>query len=212
VRAEVFVFVAAAFLCCVGLFTPVGQLDLTGRSIVRTTSISLFKLGNSKDDVREFLSGYRGSKTKKVGAVVLDKVSPHLRGRAASDAADVQEAMAALDQLRDEDIDKVGTFVAVVVWSLLVLNVLGAYLMLAAHPPSGRGRGRAIAGTITALFTSVIAVGVYVGLSRVVAEGNHELGRDMLSLRAGAYLVPIGAVGSLVAAITLMVSFVRHRR
>jgi hypothetical protein len=34
----------------------------------------------------------------------------------------------------------------------------------------------------------------------------------MLSLRAGAYLVPIGAVGSLVAAITLMVSFVRHRR
>jgi len=206
------VFLAAAFLCCAGMFAPVGQLDLTGHSIVRTTSISLWKLGNSKEDVQTFLSGYRGSKTKKVGAAVLGKVAPHLRGRAASDASDVQEAMAALDELKDEDVETVGTFAAIVVWTLLGLNLLGAYLVLAAHPPSGRGRGRTILALITSLLASAISVGLLIGLGQVVALANDELGREMLSLRVGAYLVPLGAVGTLVATITLMVGFVRHRR
>jgi hypothetical protein len=211
VRAEVFLFLAAVLLCCVGLFLPAGQLDIVGAKVVKPATISVFELGRSEKAVKDFLTGYRDSTSRKIGARVLGKVAPHLKGRARSDAGDVQDAMAALDQIKDEDIKTVGTITAVVMWSLFALNVLGAYLVIGAHPALGRGRGRAIGALVTSLLAAALAVGVYLVLGRVVAEANNEVGAEMFSLRAGAYVIPAGAVAALAAAIALQVAYLKKR-
>lgn len=209
-RASVIAFLAAAFVCCVGIFLPAGQLDITGNSMVAPATISLYQLGSGEDDVRAFLDGYRDSVTKRVGAKVLAKVSPHLRGRARSDADDVQDAMAQLDTIRDEDIETVTTIAAAVMWTLLALNLLGAYLIIGASPVARRGRARAVGATVTAVLAAALAIAVHLVLVRVVAETNGELGRAMFSLRAGAYVMPVAGAAALLAAVVTVLSAFRR--
>lgn len=207
-----FAFLAAALLCCVGLFLPAGQLDLTGKSMIAPATISLYKLGKSDEAVQDFLHGYRSSTSKKVGRKVLDKVAPHLKGRVASDASDVQDAMAALDTIKDEDVHTVGKIAAGLFWSLLALNLLGAYLIIGAHPAGGRGRGRAIGALATSVVAAVLAIAIHFVLREVVAAANDEVDRDLLSLRAGAYVIPVAAVLAVVAAIATLIAFAAASR
>lgn len=211
-RIEVFGVLACALLCCAAVFLPAAKLVPRERSLVRNDSISLYGLGQSKEEVRGFLTGYRDSRTRRVGAEVLGKVAPHLRGRVRAHADETQEAIAALDSIRDEDIETVGTIAAAAAWALLALNLVVAGLVIGADPAHRRGRGRAIAALVGTLVVVAIGLGIHVVLRLAVDSANAELSYPLFSLRAGAYLIPAAAVGAAVASAALLLAFARRPR
>ena len=201
--------VVCALACGLGVFLPAARLDVGGRLALGPTSRSFYQLGQSTDEVRGFLARYRQSTAKYVGSRALDKLAPRLPGRLQSPSRDVQDAIATLDELRDEDVKTVGTIAAATMWSLLALNLLVIALVFGTD---GRTRRLRVAAALAvSIVTAVVAVAVHAVFRIVVAEANAEVGSAILTLRGGAYLMPLAAVASTVAVIAWFVSYVRIR-
>lgn len=211
-RFEVFAVLACALLCCVGVFLPAGELAPKERSLIRNETISLYQLGGSKDSIREFLNRYRENTKRKIGTEVLGRVTPHLKGRVRAHARDTEDVIATLDSIRDEDLEKVGTIASVVVWAILGLNLVIAGLVIGADPRMRRGRGRAIAAIAAGVVVVGLAIAIHVVLRYAVDAANGELDYPLFALRAGAYLVPAAAIGSVAALVALQVTFSRAPR
>lgn len=210
VRTLSWLAMLGAFTCALAVFFPAAQLRLGGGVVTaKTTSASFFQLGRSTDSVKAFLADYRESRVKKIGAKALDKLQPRLRGRLGSGAADVQDAMATLDALEDEDVELVGLITAATMWTLLAANLLLIALLLGIHPGSSRWRvGGAIA---VSLLTAALALAVYLVLDRVVLEANREIGRPLFSLRPGAYVMPAAAIAAFVLTVAATIAYARAR-
>lgn len=201
--------IVAAFACLVGVFLPAARLDVGGKLAAGATSRSFFTLGQSGGAVRSFLASYRQSTAKKIGAKALDKLAPHLPGKLKSPAGDVQDAIATLDELEDEDVARVGTIAAATMWSLLALE-LGLIALL--YKTSARTRRLRVAGAlVVATLGAVIAVAVCLVLRLVVREANAELERELLTVRGGTYVMPIAAVAALLGTLVWFVGYLRAR-
>lgn len=205
--------VRIALLCTilgiVGVFVPAGEIVVKTPVSEHRRAASLYELGGKKDAVRIFLRNYRGSLGKKLGAKVLDKVASRLPGQLQDRAYDVQDAMATLDNLKDEDIEKVGTVTVAVTWGFLGLNVVLAVLIFGLGATSGKLR---LAATLfVAFLVAVVGVALYVVLSTVVSEANAEIGRTMFALRGGAYLLGATGLGAFAAMIIATVGYARTR-
>lgn len=198
-----------ALLCVLAVFLPAAQLTIGGRLTQHRTSASFFELGRSQGAVEHFLKTYRQSTAKKIGAKVLDKVTPRLRGRAQSGAVDVQDALATLDSLRDEDVRTVGTIAAVTLWTLLGLNL--ALLALLYGVSVRSARLRIAAAALVALLAAAMGAAIYLVLRRVVDEANAELGANLLDLRGGAYLIPIATSLAGLSVLVVVIDFIRLR-
>lgn len=209
-RTTTSVVVASALICLIAAFLPAGQLDVGGRLFAAKTTRSLWQLGHSSDGVRAFLRSYQKSTAKKIGAKVLDKVADRLPGRARSTAGDVQDALATLDSLKDEDVKLVGKIVSAVLWSLLGLCLVLAVLAFGLSPTSHALR--LIATVLVALILAALTVAIYLVLDRVVIEANAEVERQLFTLRYASWLMPLGGVGALLASLASIVGFVRGRR
>lgn len=208
-RAAVWAYLVCAFICICGVFLPAGEMALGPKDLARHESVSLYGVANSQDTVRSTLAKYRNSKTKVVGAVVLGKVAPHLKGKVRSGASDVQDAMDALDSLKDEDVKKVGTITSAVMWTLLALQVLTAIILFGVTAATSRLR---LAGALVATaLSAAIGVAILLILQRVVLEANQEVELEMFSLRVGAYLIPLTACAGLAAVIAVFVLHARER-
>ncbi len=205
--------VRVALLCTilgiVGVFVPVGEVVVKTPVSTHQRAASLWDLGGSKDAARTFLRNYRGSLGKKLGAKMLDKVAPRLPDRLQGHAVDLQDAMATLDNLKDEDIEKVGTATVAITWGFLGLNVVLAVLVYGLGATSGRLR--LIGAGFVAFITALVGVALYVVLSTVVTEANAEVGRPMFALRGGAYLLGATGVVALVAMIVAAIGYARIR-
>jgi len=209
VRAAVWIYIVCAFVCVVGVFLPAGELTIGPPAVARHEAVSLYQVSNSQSTVQSVLAKYRGSKTRVVGAVVLGKVAPHLKGKVREGASDVQDAMDALDSLKDEDVKTVGTITSVTMWTLLALQVLTALVLFGITTMTSRWR---IVGALVATaLSAAIGVAILLVLQRVVAEANQEIELEMFSLRIGAYLIPIAACAGLAAVVAVLVMQVRDR-
>jgi hypothetical protein len=209
VRAAVWVYLVCAFTCICGIFLPAGQMSIGPMVVARHESVSLYGVANSQDTVRKTLAKYRGSTAKAVGAVVLGKVAPHLKGKVRSGASDVQDAMDALDSLKDEDVKKVGTVVSTVMWLLIALQVLTAIALFGVT--AATSRWRIVGALVGSALSAAIGVAILLVLQRVVLEANREVELDMFSLRIGAYLIPFAACAGVAAAIAVLVLHARER-
>jgi hypothetical protein len=209
VRTAVWLYLVCAFIVICGVFLPAGQMSIGPKEIARHESVSLYGVANSKDTVRKTLEKYRGSTAKAVGAVVLGKVAPHLKGKVRSGASDVQDAMDALDSLKDEDVDKVGTIVSAVMWTLLALQVITAILLFSIT--AATSRLRLAAAFVATAISAAIGVAILLVLQRVVLEANKEIELEMFSLRVGAYLIPFAACAGFAAVIATIILYARER-
>lgn len=204
-RATVFL----ALLGVLAVFLPVGQIDVAGGWGRAATSRSFYQIGRSTGAIRELIAEYQASTAKKIGARALDKIAPRLRGKAGSAASDVQDAMSTLDELRDEDVKLVGTIVSTVMWSLIGLNLAVVILLYGVN--AATSRLRVAAAVLAAFLVGVLSVALYLVLDRVVVEANAEIGAPVFLLRFGAYLIPLAGAGMFLAAIAMVVGYVRTR-
>jgi hypothetical protein len=210
VRAAVWAYLVCAFICIVAVFLPAGEMTLGPPLLAKHEALSFYEVANSQETVESVLKKYRGSGSRAVGAVVLGKVSPHLKGRAASGASDVRDAMDALDSLKDEDVKTVGTIATAAMWTLIALQIVAALLLFGVATVTSRLR--VVAALLAAALSAAIGVAILLVLQRVVLEANKEVELDMFSLRVGAYLIPIAACAGLAAAIAVLVLQTRERR
>ena len=211
-RAVRIATIAAIVATCFALgsvFLPTGQITVKGPTVTHTAARSLYDLGKSTGAVRSFLHSFRSSTAKKIGVKVLDKLSPHLRGRVGEQADEIREAVAILDGLRDRDIDTAGKVMAGVLWTLIALNVL--LVLLLQGTDASTSRARVWSSCVLAFIAAAVAVGVYVALTRIVATANAELERDLFALRTGAYLLPIAAVVALATVVAMTIAHVIAR-
>lgn len=201
--------ILCACLCVIGVFLPAGEVAVKTPLSTHARAASLWELGHSTGAAKKFLDRYRKSYAKRIGAKVLDKVGSRLHGKLGSGVADVQDAMSTLDELKDSDVDTVGTAIAAVMWGLAGLCALVIALAYGADVTSGRAR--MVAAGVVALLVAVVGVAVHLVLRRVVAEANGELGHALFGLRGGAYMIPLAAIGAAVSVAAMVIAYVRVR-
>ena len=204
VRIATIIAVVATCLSLASMFLPTGELIIREPMATHRAARSLYDLGKSTGAVRGFIASYRSSQVKKIGVKALDRLAPHLPGRLQSQAAEVQEAVAVLDGLRDEDITTAGKVMAVTLWTLISLHVL--LILLLQGTDVDTRRARVIFALMVSLLTTACAIGVHVALRRIVEAANLELDRQMFALRSGAYLLPLAALVSLATVVATVVT------
>jgi hypothetical protein len=210
VRVTTIAAIVCTCLSLAAMFLPSGEVVIKEPMATHRAARSLYELGKSSGSVRSFLATFRTSTAKRFGVKALDRLAPHLSGRMADDAAQLREAVAILDGLQDRDIDRAGTAMAAILWTLISLHVL--LVLLLQGTDVGTGRARVIAALVTALLIAALAVGVYVALDRIVGAANAELGRAIFALRTGAFLLPLAALVALSTVIAVVVTHTVARR
>ena len=210
VRVATIAAIAITCLSVASLFLPTGELAVRQATTTTSASRSLYDLGKSTGEVRSFIDAYRASAVKRLGARALDRVAPHLSGRLGERAAEVQEAVAILDGIEDRHIDTAGKVMAGTLWTVISLHVL--LILLLVGTDAGTGRARVVITVIVAVLNSMVALGVYVALDRIVTTANAELARNMFALRSGAYLLPVAAAVALAAVTVVAITHGAARR
>lgn len=204
-RVVSWVFVLCTALGVVGVFLPSIEAQVGGRKVTSHTQVSLYKAGTQRELVRRLLAAYHASSQRKTGAEIVRTIAPKVQGRLRSALDDARDAMDTLDDTSDDDVRTVGTAVRITTWTLLGLDALLIVIVFTQLMRGVYWRGRLIAAFAISLLVTAISLGVHIVCREVVWQANDEVGRTVLGLAPGAYVLPIAAIGTLIAAIVLLI-------
>lgn len=202
-RVAAWLLVACAMLGAVSLFVPSFELQAHGR-ISKRAELSLYAAGQRREVMRRMLAGYRSTSHRKLGGEAVRKAAPRAGGRTREALEDVRDAMDTLDGLTDDDVRTAGIGLVAAVWTLVGLEAVLAGLVFVGLVRSGHRRGRLIGALIVAVVVAALASALHVGVQLAAWEANDEVGRNVVALAPGAYLLPAAALLGLVLAIGLV--------
>jgi len=212
VRIAAWAFVVCAVLCVVAIFVPAVELRIDGGSVSRKTSLSLYQISTSRDVVRGYLGAYKRAPGRKLGegvtAALMPRVTRGLRGH----LGDLRDAMTTLDDVDDKDVVTAGRILTATVWSLLALIAVMTGIVFSDTMRERYRRGRTTVVVALALVVAAAAIAVMLAAREAVWQANDELGRDIIGVAFGAYMLPVAALGALAAGIVQLVKLVRLRR
>ena len=203
-------FVVCTLASVLGVWVPAVGLRVPG-PLAKRTSLSLFRATTDRDVVRKLVVAYNRSSSKRIGGAFVALLAPHAGGRAKEYVDDVHDAMDTIGGVSDADAKTLATALAIAVWTYLLLHLVMGVLVLRQTVNGTYRRGPIIAAMVVALVVAAAAIAIHLGFREAVWQANDELGHDPLVLAAGAYVIPVAAGGTLVAAIALLVARIRHR-
>jgi hypothetical protein len=215
-RIASWVLVACCALAGLGVFFPAleARPELTAHvtRVAHRTSLSLYQAAADRELARRLLAAYRASRGQRVGMQLVSAMDMHARGRTKDALDDARDAMDTLGGLSDNDAKTIGTALTAATWTFLIL--LGVIALIAlAQSVSGRySRGRTIVALVLAVIVGAMAVAMYIACKQVVFEVNDEVSYRVVELGRGAYLIPAGGVGALIAAIAALIAQIRDSR
>jgi len=192
-------------LGAIGVFLPSVELRAGGRAVSKRTDVSLYAASTQRDLVRRLLASYRGSAKRHTGGALVRAVAPRVQGRAKSALEDARDAMDTLDHVDDDDVVTAAAALKIAVWTLLVLAALTIASVLRQLVRGAYSRGRLVTVLAASVLAAVIAIALHVVCRQVVWEANDEVGRNILALAPGAYLLPLAALAAVVAAAVMVV-------
>ena len=222
-RIASWLLVACCALAGLGVFFPAieARPELTAHAsrIAHRTSLSLYQAASDRQLARRLLAAYRASRGQRVGMQLVSAMDLHARGRSpftgrTIDALDdARDAMDTLGGISDDDAKTIGTAVAAAIWTFLIILGLIALLALAQAVSGRYSRGRIIVALVLTVIAGAMAVAMGLACKQVVFEVNDEVSYAVVELGRGAYLIPAGGVGALVAAVALLIAHIRdsHR-
>ncbi|MDB4958538.1 MAG: hypothetical protein JWO36_6107 [Myxococcales bacterium] len=211
-RIAAWVFVVCALFGAIGVFVPSFELRVGGFTLGRRTTLSLYQASANREFARKFLAGYHRSAGKRVGAAVTAALMPRVGKRVKSHLDDVHDAMLTLDDVSDDDAKTGSTALVVTVWVLLALHALMAGLVFTDTAKAEFRRGRVIAAAAVSLVVTVAAIGIHLVSREAVWEANDEIGKDLVELGFGAYMMPVAAIAGFVAISVVLVQLIRAKR
>ncbi|HEX4420719.1 MAG TPA: hypothetical protein VH165_22545 [Kofleriaceae bacterium] len=210
-RVASWLLILCTILGGVAVFLPSIELRVNGQGFGKRTELSLYKASTDRAMVRRLLAAYRHSKQRKLGGELIHVVTPHVTsrlGHTKEALEDARDAMDTLDDLTDDDIRLAGTVFTVTLWSLIGLEAVLVALVFGQLMSGIYRRGRMVVAVLVALVVAVASAALHVACREAVWEANDEIGRTTIALAPAAYVIPIAAFVSLLAAIAL----VTHRR
>jgi hypothetical protein len=216
-RIASWLLVACCALAGLGVFFPAieARPELTAHvtRVAHRTSLSLYQAASDRQLARRLLAAYRASRGQRVGMQLVSAMDMHARGRSKDALDDARDAMDTLGGISDDDAKTIGTAVAAAIWTFLIILGLIALLALAQSVSGRYSRGRIIVALVLAVIAGAMAVAMWLACKQVVFEVNDEVSYAVVELGRGAYLIPAGGAGALVAAIALLIAHIRdsHR-
>jgi hypothetical protein len=216
-RIASWLLVACCALAGLGVFFPAieARPELTAHvtRVAHRTSLSLYQAASDRQLARRLLAAYRASRGQRVGMQLVSAMDMHARGRSKDALDDARDAMDTLGGISDDDAKTIGTAVAAAIWTFLIILGLIALLALAQSVSGRYSRGRIIVALVLAVIAGAMAVAMWLACKQVVFEVNDEVSYTVVELGRGAYLIPAGGAGALVAAIALLIAHIRdsHR-
>jgi len=211
VRIAAWAFVLCTVLGLLGVFVPCVGAEGAGRLLGRRATLSLYQVEHDRAIVRRFFAAYAASSSRKLGEAITAALVPKL-GAHAMHLDDAQSAMESLDQVQAGDVDTgIHVFIAVF-WGLLALQVIAIAIVFAGLMRESFGKGRLAAALVVAVVIAAIAIALHVGLRQAVWEANDEVDVTAFGLSGGAYLLPAGAIGAVIAAVALLAVRARSTR
>lgn len=211
-RVAAWVFLVCTVLAASAAFLPSVEVHVGGVALGRRASLSLYQMTTNRDFVRRLIVGYHRSSGKRIGGALIAVLGPRASGKLGGVIGDARDAMDTLDGVSDDDAKTLGTVLMIAIWSFLALHAVMAALVFAETMREGWRRGRIIAATAIAVVATGFAIATYLVTTQAVWEANDEVGRPLLDLGAGAYLIPVAAVAGLGAMITLLILQIRNSR
>lgn len=203
-RFASWVFVLCAALAAAGVFLPSLELRVHDAAISKRTALSLYRIASDRETARRLLAIYRGSAKRRVGAQILHAVLPRIGGRTHAALEDARDAMAALDEVSNDDARNAGRALVGALAALIGLEVLAAALVFGELVRGFPRRGRHAWVLVLAVLAAVVAIALHVACRVVAWQANDEVGAAILALGPGAYLTPIAALGAVALAIALV--------
>jgi len=198
-------FVVCALLASLSMFVPAVELEVGGVAISHRTAESIYQIDTNKGFARKLLARYRASKHARVGKQIVNTVMPHSGGKLHGHLDDISSAMQSLDEVSDDDVETVGKFLTITLWSFLALELLGAGLVFGDLMAGSYRRNRLIVALATAVLTTAVAVVLHLVLREAAWELDDDLGFNAVGLAFAAYSLPIATIGGLVAVIAALV-------
>ena len=208
-RVASWVFIACAAVALICVFLPSIELSVHGITTRRAT-LSLYKVSTDRDLARALFGRYSRSSGRRVGEALTSALVPRM-GSNKAHLDDAQDAMSTLDEFSDADVKHAGWAITSAVWALIVLSIGMAALVLGELLRHEYRTRRAIYAALIAVVVAALAIGSHLGCREAVWQANDEIGRDLMSLAAGAYLLPLAGLGALAAIITANVLARRAR-
>ncbi len=205
VRVVSWLFVLCALAAATGVFMPC--LELTA---LRTKhgSISLYDAGRHRAVASRVIAAYHKSRGRALGELLTGAALKHVSNEYLGDAHD---AMTTLDDVSDQEIQRAGTALVVVIWLFVVLQALAALLVLGQLVGDVWRRRRLLAIVGIAVVNAAIGVGLYLVCKEAAFEANDEIGKNVIGEGPGPLVMAAASVVGLASAIAVAIGRLRQR-
>lgn len=205
-RFAAWLSIAFAVVSALAIFMPGLELEISGVSLGKRASISLYKAAKERDVARALLEKYHAAGSRKFGEraadVVLEHASKHAKKAHVDDARD---AMSTLDDVSDSDLKIAGHALVGLTWGYPLLVAIMMFMLFGATNEDAFTRGRAVGGVVLGVLVAAAAAAVYIGWSTAVAEANDEVGAPLFAMGVGAIMMPVCAGIALAGAIATLI-------
>lgn len=203
-RIASWLLVACAALAAIGLFFPAIEANGGGR-LTHRAKLSLADAAADRALARRMLAVYHASHGQRVGMQLIAAMEPHAGGRLRDALDDAHDAMDTLGSISDDDAKTLGTGLAAAIWIFFAIQIVMGGLVFVQAVAGQYRRGRLIGGLVLAIASAVIGGGLAYACKDVAFEINDEVSVAIARVGAGAWMIGIGALGALAAAIAMLV-------
>lgn len=205
-RFAAWLSIAFAVVSALAIFMPGLELEISGVSLGKRASISLYKAAKERDVARALLEKYHAAGSRKLGEraadVVLEHASKHAKKAHVDDARD---AMSTLDDVSDSDLKIAGHALVGLTWGYPLLVAIMVFMLFGATNEDAFTRGRAVGGVVLGVLVAAAAAAVYIGWNTAVGEANDEVGAPLFAMGVGAMMMPVCAGIALAGAIATLI-------
>ena len=190
----------SAIMIATGVFLPYIQLGLGGIAFSKGSSMTLYSTVNNY----RFLE----AASAKVDVGLAERIADGLLAKAGDKsnvvARKLREARSTLRDVQEvheeAHVETLGTVLRVTGVAFLAILLIVCWLVLKSLSSGIAHRRRAIVVTVLMTLVSVIGIALFFAARESLKLGNAEMGAALLSLGSGAYLILVGGVAGLVAA------------
>ena len=210
-RVASWIFVVCAAIAAAGVFLPSVELHAGSHTAGKRGTLSLYHLNTNGDFIRRAFASYHASSRKKLGEAMIVEMMPSIGGKLHERLDDVHSAMTSADDVTDDDIRTATIGLAVAIWGVLALELAMAALVVHQLMRERFTGKRLVVAIAIAVVVAAVAIVAHVIVREAVFEANDDIGKDVIAVSYGSYMMLVAAIGAVVAGATCVVMHYRRR-